>query len=110
MTKLEAKLSRRKAMTVMAAVGGTTVFLPHQWSKPILDAVVLPAHAQTSMAMCVTDTTVGGPLIGHPSGAATCQAACEAEAVSQNAELCAVDESVDASGATQCECELDLPD
>ena len=72
-----------------------------------MNAVVLPAHAQTSM--CITDTMVGGPLAGNPSGATTCQAACEAEAAAQNAQLCNVTETVDAMGATQCGCDLDLP-
>ena len=81
--------------------------LPSEWSKPVIDSVLLPAHAQTSA--CSTETTVGGPLIGHPSGALNCQEACESEAASQSAELCAVSESVDGSGATQCACDLDLP-
>jgi len=99
--------NRRRVLSLMGAGAllGTTA--PKQWVAPIINAVVLPAHAQTSM--CVTDITVGGPLAGHPSGAATCQAACEAEAVAQNAQLCAVNEFVDGGGATQCDCELDLP-
>lgn len=77
------------------------------WSSPIVTAVILPAHAQTSM-MCVTDTTVGGPLSGNPNGATSCQAACEFEAISQNAQLCDVRETTTASG-TDCSCDLDLP-
>ncbi len=77
------------------------------WSSPIVTAVVLPAHAQTSM-MCVTDTNVGGPLAGNSSGATSCQAACEFEATSQNAQLCDVRETTTASG-TDCSCDLDLP-
>ena len=85
-----------------------SLVMPAKWSKPIIDSVILPAHAQTSV-LCVTDVTVGGPLIGHPSGAATCQAACEAEAAAQSAQLCSVTETVDSLGATQCGCDLDLP-
>ena len=98
---------RRKVLSLMGAGVLVTTALPKQWVAPVVNAVILPAHAQTSI--CTTDITVGGPLAGHPSGAATCQAACEAEAVAQNAQLCAVDEFVDVSGATQCDCELDLP-
>ncbi len=99
--------SRRKVLSGLV-LGGAALTSGH-WSKPVINAVVLPAHAQTSTAMCVTDQTVGGPLVGHPSGAATCQAACEFEATNANAQLCNTIESVDAGGATQCDCELDLP-
>lgn len=99
--------SRRKLVTTLGVAAATAAVVPNQWSKPIINAMVLPAHAQTSM--CVTDTTVGGPLLGNPSGATTCQAACEAEAVAQSAQLCNVDETVDGVGATQCDCDLDLP-
>ncbi len=45
------KLSRRDAMKILAAAAGATVLanLPSQWSKPGLEAGVLPVHAQTSM-------------------------------------------------------------
>jgi len=44
------KISRRDAMKLLAAaVGAATVAnLPAEWSKPGLEAGVLPAHAQTS--------------------------------------------------------------
>jgi len=70
----------------------------------VINAVVLPAHAQTSM--CVTDMTVGGPLSGNASGATTCQTACEAEANSLDAQLCAVRETPTASGV-DCACDID---
>jgi hypothetical protein len=78
------------------------------WSTPVIAAVVLPAHAQTSTSMCITETTVGGPLAGHPSGAATCQAACESEATNLNAQLCDVRETPTGAGV-DCSCDLDLP-
>lgn len=87
------------------SVGTITAFSP-LWVTPIIRTVVLPVHAQTSAA-CVTDATVGGPLAGNASGAATCQAACEAEANIRNAQLCSVTETNPASG-TECACELDL--
>lgn len=109
MNDLNAKQTgRRNALTLLGVGAVSAVAMPSKWSKPLVDAVILPAHAQTS-AMCMTDATVGGPLLGNPSSAATCQAACEAEAASQNAQLCNVTETVDAMGATQCGCEIDLP-
>ena len=107
MKSRETTNERRKVLSVISVGALATTALPNQWIAPVVNAVVLPAHAQTSM--CVTDITVGGPLAGHPSGAATCQAACESEAMTQNAELCAVNEFIDGSGDTQCDCELDLP-
>ena len=106
----ETKLQRTDRRKILAAIGvgsAASLMLPTQWSKPIIRSVMLPAHAQTSI--CVTDITVGGPLVGHSSGATTCQAACEAEAAAQSAQLCSVTETVDAGGATQCGCDLDLP-
>lgn len=76
------------------------------WIKPVVNSVVLPAHAQTSM--CMTDMTVGGPLAGNASGATSCQAACEFEAQAANAQLCEVRETQTATG-TDCACDLDLP-
>ena len=99
---------RRQLLLALSATG---IFVsgvaPKQWTTPIINSVMLPAHAQTSV--CMTDATVGGPLIGNSSGALNCQDACEAEATDQNAQLCAVEESVDGNGATQCSCDLDLP-
>ena len=97
--------NRRKLLGVIGLAGVAAA--PAQWVTPVINAVILPAHAQTSI--CTTDTMIGGPLIGHPSGAANCQDACEAEATDQSAQLCAVTESLDGLGATQCDCDLDLP-
>ena len=100
-------LQRRRLLLPLGAIGVVSA-LPGQWSKPFVNAVVLPAHAQTSM--CMPDTQVGGPLAGHPSGASSCQAACEAEAADLNAQLCEVTETTDAAtGAVQCSCDIDLP-
>lgn len=100
--------SRRKLLAAFGVGTVATLTLPSKWKKPLVNAVVLPAHAQTSN-MCMTDATIGGPLAGNPSGSASCQIACEVEAEAQNAQLCNVTESVDAMGATQCSCDLDLP-
>jgi hypothetical protein len=100
---------RRKLILALGATGMVIGgFAPKQWTRPIVNAVVLPAHAQTSTT-CVTDSTVGGPLIGNPYGATNCQEACEAEAADLGAALCSVEETVDGSGATQCGCDIDLP-
>ena len=110
MIRKTSKLSRRKVLTLSLITSGAALSaLPARWSKPVLSSIVLPAHAQTSANMCMTDTTVGGPLLGNPSGATTCQAACEVEASDRGAQLCDVNEFVDSSGATQCDCDLDLP-
>ena len=96
----DASRSRR---ALLKGVGWASV-----WSTPIVSSIVLPVHAQTSAAICETDSTVGGPLAGNPSGAATCEAACEFEAASEGAELCDVRETSTGSG-TDCSCDLDLP-
>lgn len=98
---------RRQLLSLLG--GGTVIALtvPTSWVKPVISSVVLPAHAQTSL--CTVDTIVGGPLVGHPSGASTCQAACEFEADAESAQLCNVTESLDSSSAVICSCELDLP-
>ncbi|WP_189398575.1 hypothetical protein [Arenicella chitinivorans] len=97
---LDASTSRR---SLLKGVGLGSV-----WSTPIVSSILLPAHAQTSAAICATDSTVGGPLSGNPSDAATCQAACEFEAASEGAQLCDVREVSTGSG-TDCSCDLDLP-
>lgn len=48
--------SRRKLLKSIAAGSGVIVAgksLPESWSRPVVDSVMLPAHAQTS---CTTDT------------------------------------------------------
>ena len=99
---------RRKCLTTILAGGVVVGALPHRWSKPMIDTVLLPAHAQTTE--CIGEVTVGGPLLGNPSGAPNCQIACEDEAAAQGAELCLVEQYSDASGATQCDCSLNFPD
>lgn len=101
--------NRRNALGLATLTGAAVLAVPSHWLKPVINVIDLPAHAQTSVAMCVTDLTLGGPLIGNPSGASSCQAACEDIAVDQNAQLCEVREQTDSSNAVQCECDLDLP-
>jgi hypothetical protein len=45
--------SRRKLLKSIAAGSGAVIAgksLPESWSKPVVDSVILPAHAQTSQA------------------------------------------------------------
>ena len=47
--------SRRKLLKSIAAGSGAIVAgksLPESWSRPVVDSVMLPAHAQTSPAQC----------------------------------------------------------
>ena len=47
----QAALSRRELLKVLAASGGAlaaAAFLPGKWSKPLVQAGVLPAHAQAT--------------------------------------------------------------
>lgn len=47
------EISRRDAIKILAAVAGATalVNLPDKWTKPGMEVGVLPAHAQTSLAL-----------------------------------------------------------
>lgn len=107
MHKASNNAKRRQLLTLIGGGSAIALMVPASWVKPVISSVVLPAHAQTSL--CTVDTIVGGPLVGHPSGASTCQAACEFEADAESAQLCNVTESLDSSNAVICSCELDLP-
>ena len=50
--------SRRKTIKTLAGAGVAVSLLPTRWRKPAVDAIVLPAHAQTS-------DTVNLPPIGE---------------------------------------------
>jgi hypothetical protein len=70
MTDKKSIESRRKLLKSIAAGSGAIVAgksLPESWSRPVVDSVVLPAHAQTSgctITMVVLDPA-GAPV---PSG------------------------------------------
>ena len=47
--------NRRKLLKSIAAGSGAVIAgksLPESWSKPVVDSVMLPAHAQTSPSPC----------------------------------------------------------
>ena len=61
MTDIKSSESRRKLLKSIAAGSGAIVAgksLPESWSRPVVDSVMLPAHAQTSPTC--TDTLVTG--------------------------------------------------
>lgn len=63
--------ARRRLLKAIAGGGGlaySNAALPRNWSRPVIDSVVLPAHAQTTG---VTDTTSGPDRPNRP-GPVTC--------------------------------------
>ena len=53
-TKLKTNIlepSRRNIVKSIAIGGGAIAALPGKWTKPVLNQVILPSHAQTSMAI-----------------------------------------------------------
>ena len=59
--KTNNKKSRRNILKKLAVGGIAGAALPTQWSRPVVDSVMLPAHAQTS-----DDTVFGGGGAGLP--------------------------------------------
>jgi hypothetical protein len=59
------KSNRRRALKALIAGGAGAVLLPERWTRPILNSVLLPAHAQLSCgdaaANPTTFDTAGGP-------------------------------------------------
>ena len=56
--------NRRKVLKSIAAGGGAVVIgksLPDRWAKPVVDAVVLPAHAETTDDTGSQPTTTVAP-------------------------------------------------
>ena len=52
-------ISRREILKVLAASGGAlaaAAFLPVKWVKPLVQSGVLPAHAQSSRTLRITDS------------------------------------------------------
>ena len=67
MTDKKSSESRRKLLKSIAAGSGAIVAgksLPESWSRPVVDSVMLPAHAQTSPAPPVPEEpTFGGAAL-----------------------------------------------
>lgn len=64
--------SRRAVVPIVAAAIGAGMLPPH-WRRPVIDAVLLPAHAQTSVAPIDPDWVLTGltTALGVPSGEVT---------------------------------------
>lgn len=43
------QVSRRRLLSAIALGGGAAAVLPERWIKPVVDAIVLPAHAQATV-------------------------------------------------------------
>lgn len=59
LNKRDHSVGRRRLIQIAlggSAIGGVAL-LPERWVQPVVDTVVLPVHAQTSV---VTTTTSGG--------------------------------------------------
>ncbi len=57
----EHNLNRRELLKILAAAGGglaAAVFLPGKWLKPVVEAGVLPAHAQATDTLRITQLYV----------------------------------------------------
>ena len=61
-TDVKKTVSRRKAISSIVVGGGaiTLTQLPSKWKKPIVDSIILPAHAQTSIIAETVDETIVG--------------------------------------------------
>jgi hypothetical protein len=60
----EEKIGRRDLLKAIAATSGAVVaasVLPSSWTKPIIEAGVLPAHAQGSIATATPTTATATP-------------------------------------------------
>lgn len=59
--------NRRKLLGAIAAGGAVANLLPSKWSKPVVDSILLPAHAQMSPGALLPtfDCTVTGFLFSN---------------------------------------------
>ena len=51
---------KRRALQRVAGVGAVAALLPRSWTKPVVSAVFLPAHAQTSDTVVIRAMPVQG--------------------------------------------------
>jgi hypothetical protein len=61
----EIQTSRRRLLKAIALGGAASVVLPEKWVKPIIDAVIVPAHAQGSI------TVINGIYTNQPAPVVT---------------------------------------
>ena len=62
MEEAKTQVSRREILKALAAGGSAlaaSAFLPGKWTRPLVEAGVLPAHAQSSCAITVEITEAG---------------------------------------------------
>ena len=98
---------RRKLLQgVLLGTLAAPAVLPSRWSKPLVNAVLLPAHAQTSAAVCNANLTTQGPIEANPFGATNCNDACESSAMEVDAKLCTVESRIIAD-KEECFCHMD---
>ena len=63
--------NRRKLLKSLAAGSGAVIAgksLPESWSKPVVDSVMLPAHAQTSPSPCTPCLVAATYCVGSGTG------------------------------------------
>jgi hypothetical protein len=71
MTDKKSNESRRKLLKSIAAGSGVVIAgksLPESWSKPIVDSVMLPAHAETSPSANLTGSYTATLYVENNSG------------------------------------------
>jgi len=70
--------NRRKLLKSIAAGSGAVIAgksLPESWSKPVVDSVMLPAHAQTSPSPCTPCLVAATYCEGSGAGSTTLEVA-----------------------------------
>lgn len=63
-TLQNAGVSRRKALKKLILGGGVLASMPDRWSKPVVESVLLPAHAQASPILPLPTTATPQPTPG----------------------------------------------
>ena len=50
-------LTRRRVLTLVGGATALTVLLPAKWTKPVVESVVVPAHAQATVIRTTVQQT-----------------------------------------------------
>jgi hypothetical protein len=50
-------IDRRQVLKIAAGGAAVAILLPRQWTKPLVNAVIVPAHATASAPPTTTTTT-----------------------------------------------------